>query len=353
MKEDEIMSKKEKFYNKMKYFLHRYFIVALNGMAIGLFASLIIGTIFQTLAKIPFLDILKPIAEALGAKSPVYGAAIGAGIALSLKHKPIVVVSSIAAASIAITNGGGPIGAYLAGLIAAEIGGLVVGKTKLDIILVPLSSILTGGLVAIYTGKPIGIAMTWIGEVISSATTAQPVVMGILIAVLVGMVLTAPISSAAICLSIGINGIAAGAAAVGCCCQMIGFAVCSYKKNGLSGLLSVGIGTSMLQFTNVIRKPIIWLPTIIASAILGPISTTLLQMPNTAAGAGMGTCGFVGQFGAIEAMTDLGYKWYTILWQVGLMHFILPIILASGINLLLIKLKLIDYDDYLLNREEF
>ena len=347
------MSKENKIWNKIKYFLHRYFIVALNGMAIGLFASLIIGTIFQTIAKIPYLDFLKPISDALGASSPVYGAAIGAGIALGLKHKPIVVVSAIAAASIAITEGGGPLGAYLAGLVAAEVGGLVFGKTKLDIILVPLSSILTGGLIAILTGEPIGMAMKWLGSIIESATTTQPFLMGIIIAVVVGMALTAPISSAAICISIGINGIAAGAAAVGCCCQMIGFAICSVKKNGLSGLLSVGVGTSMLQFTNIVRKPIIWLPTIIASAILGPISTCLLQMTNTSVGAGMGTCGFVGQFGAVEAMNNLGYEWYTILWQIGLMHFILPIILVFIINFVFEKLKLINSDDYLLNREQF
>ena len=347
------MSKKEIIWSKIKYFLHRYFIVALNGMAIGLFASLIIGTIFQTLTKISFLYFLKPISDALGASSPVYGGAIGAGIALGLKHKPIVVVSSIAAGAIAITQGGGPLGAYFAGVVAAEVGGLLFGKTKLDIILVPLVSILCGGVIAILTGKPIGIAMNWLGEVIEVATTAQPFLMGLVIAIVVGMALTAPISSAALCISIGINGIAAGAAAVGCCCQMIGFAICSIKKNGLSGLLSVGIGTSMLQFTNIVRKPIIWLPTIIASAILGPISTCLLQMTNTSVGAGMGTCGFVGQFGAIEAMTAQGADWFTILWQVGLMHFILPAILVFGINLIFEKTKLITPEDYLLNREDF
>ena len=347
------MIKKEQLISKIKYFLHRYFIVALNGMAIGLFASLIIGTIFQTLTKISFLEFLKPISNALGAGSPVYGAAIGAGIALALKHKSIVVVSSLAAASIAIGQGGGPLGAFLAGLVAAEIGGLVCGKTKLDIILVPLVSILAGGLVAILTGKPIGLAMNWIGKIIETATNAQPLLMGIIIAVIVGMSLTAPISSAAICISIGINGIAAGAAAIGCCCQMIGFAICSYKKNRISGLLSVGIGTSMLQFTNILRKPIIWLPTIITSAILGPISTCLLKMPNTATGAGMGTCGFVGQFGAVEAMIEAGYKWYTIVWQIGLMHFILPAILVFIINYLFEHYKLISSDDYLLNRDEF
>jgi uncharacterized membrane protein len=134
---------------------------------------------------------------------------------------------------------------------------------------------------------------------------------------------------------------------------MVGFAICSYKKNGISGLLSVGIGTSMLQFTNIVRKPIIWLPTIITSAILGPVSTCLLKMPNTATGAGMGTCGFVGQFGAIEAMNNMRYEWYTILWQVGLMHFILPALLVFGINYIFEHFKLVTADDYLLNREKF
>ena len=347
------MKNEKVIWSKTKYYLHRYFIVALNGMAIGLFASLIIGTIFQTLAKIPYLDFLTPIAESLGANSPVYGAAIGAGIALGLKHKPIVVVSSLAAASIAITQGGGPLGAYLAGVVAAEIGGLICGKTKLDIILVPLCSILCGGTVAIITGTPIGIAMSWLGSVIEDATTTQPFLMGLIIAVVVGMSLTAPISSAAICISIGINGIAAGAAAVGCCVQMVGFAICSIKKNGLSGLLSVGIGTSMLQFTNIIRKPIIWVPTIITSAILGPISTCVFQMTNTSVGAGMGTCGFVGQFGAVEAMMESGCDWITVAWQIGLMHFILPAVLVFGINLIFERFNLINPEDYLLNREKF
>lgn len=345
--------RKKEVWEKIKYFLKRYFITALNGMAIGLFASLIIGTIFQTIAKIPGLDFLTPISEALSATSPVYGCAIGAGIALALKHKPMVVVTALAVGGIAITTGGGPLGAYLAALIAAEVSALVYGKTKLDIILVPLVGILIGGLVAILTGSAIGTAMKWIGSVINGATNANPFLMGIIIAVLMGMALTAPISSAAICIMININGIAAGAAAVGCCVQMIGFAVCSIKKNGLNGLLSVGVGTSMLQFTNILRKPIIWLPTIITSAILGPISTCLLKMTNTSVGAGMGTCGFVGQFGAVEAMLDSGVEWYNVIWQIGLMHFILPAILVFGINLIFEKTKLITPDDYLLNREEF
>lgn len=337
---------------KVKYYAKRYLITALNGMAIGLFASLIIGTIFQTLFKLPFLDFLSPISTALGSKSPIYCGAIGAGVALSLKHKPIVVVSAIAASSIAFYTKGGPLGAYLAGLVACEVAGLICGKTKVDVIIVPFVGILSGGITAILTGGLIDWLMTGFGNFISYATNAQPFLMGIVIAVIMGMALTAPISSAAICMSIGINSIAAGAAAVGCCAQMIGFAVCSYKKNGINGFISIGIGTSMLQFTNILRKPIIWLPTIITSAILGPISTCLLKMTNTPAGAGMGTCGFVGQFGAVEAMANSN-DWFTIMWQIGLMHFILPAILVFGINYIFIKLKWIEHDDYLLEREKF
>ena len=192
-----------------------------------------------------------------------------------------------------------------------------------------------------------------LGELVMIATKLQPFLMGIIVSVLMGMILTLPISSAALGVILNLSGLAAGAATVGCCCNMVGFAVASYRENKVGGLLAQGIGTSMLQVPNIVKKPIIWLPTIIASAILGPISTTLLKMPNTSVGAGMGTCGFVGQFGAVEAMNNLGYEWYTILWQIGLLHFILPIILVFIINFVFEKLKLINSDDYLLNREQF
>lgn len=345
-------NKKSNFWNLVKKIANRYFLVALNGMAIGLFASLIIGTIFSTITKISFLEFLTPIAEVLSAKSPVYGGAIGAGIALALKHKPIVVVSAIATGALAILEGGGPVGAYLAALATAEIGGLLFGKTKIDIIIVPFCSILLGGIVAILIGEPIGQFMNFLGELINNATNQQPFLMGLIISVVVGMVLTAPISSAALCMSIGLDGIAAGAAAVGCSVQMIGFAVCSIKKNGFGGFLSIGIGTSMLQFTNILRKPIIWLPTIITSAILGPISSCWLKMTNTPSGAGMGTCGLVGQFGAYEAMNtseNIGI----IVLEISLMHFIIPAILVFGINYIFEKARLISPEDYLLNREQF
>lgn len=335
--------------NLIKKYATRYFLTALNGMAIGLFASLIVGTILSTLIKIPFLDFLSPITTVLASTSLVYGAAIGCGVAIALKHKPIVIVSALAAGAVAIDQSGGPLGAYLASLVACEIAGLVCGKTKIDIIVTPIVGILAGGIVAILCGPPIGEFMTFIGSIIESATNAQPFIMGVLIAVIVGMTLTAPISSAAICISMGLDGLAAGAAVVGCSVQMIGFAVQSIKKDGIGGFISVGIGTSMLQFTNIIRKPVIWLPTIIASAILGPISTCVFKMTNNSVGAGMGTCGLVGQFNAFSTMTDR--SGWMVLLQVSLLHFILPIVLVYLLNIIFIKIKLYNHEDFKLYRD--
>ncbi len=331
---------------KLKYFATRYFLTALNGMAIGLFASLIIGTILATLIKIPFLDFLTPITTVTS--SPlVYSAAIGCGIALSLKHKPIVVVGALVAAATSGNLGGGPLGAYVAALVACEVGGLVCGKTKIDIIVTPLVTILVAGIIAIITAPAIGAFMTFLGTIINNATNQSPLIMGILVSVLVGIFLTLPISSAAICISLEISGIAAGAAVVGCCVQMLGFAIQTYKSDKLSGFISVGIGTSMLQFTNIVRKPLIWLPTIITSAILGPISTCLFKMENTSFGAGMGTCGFVGQINAFNVSSD--YLLTTI--QVLSLHILLPIVLVFGFNMLFIKLGLYSHDDFKLYRD--
>ena len=179
--------------------------------------------------------------------------------------------------------------------------------------------------------------MSWLGEFINNATTMHPIPMGIVVSVVIGMALTAPISSAAICISIGISGLAAGAACVGCCCQMVGFAVASYRDNGIGGSVSQGVGTSMLQFPNILRHPQIWLAPTIASAILGPVSTAVLEMTNTSTGAGMGTSGFVGQFGAFDAMGASVSSAVTVL----LMHFILPAVLTLCFDLMFRKLGLV------------
>lgn len=317
----------------MKAFFDRYFIRAMGAMAQGLFATLIIGTILNQLAAIPHLGFLTQFTAQIGAASPVVGAAIGVAIAHSLGAKGLLLYTGTVTGALGYALGG-PVGAYIAAVIGNELGSLVAGKTKLDILLTPALTILTGGAAGIFVGPYIAEFMRWLGEFINEATEFAPIPMGTVIAVVVGMALTAPISSAAICISIGIDGIAAGAACVGCCCQMIGFAVASFRDNGFGGALSQGIGTSMLQFPNILKRPQIWLAPTLASAVLGPVSAAFLGMTNTATGAGMGTSGFVGQFGAFAAM---GTKVETCITVV-LMHFLLPALLTLGFDLFFRKL---------------
>lgn len=317
----------------MKSFFDRYFIKAMGAMAQGLFASLIIGTIFNQLAKIPYLGFLSNFTAQIGASSPVVGAAIGVAVAFSLGAKGLLLFTGTVTGAIGYALGG-PVGAYIASVIGNEVGSLVAGKTKLDIILTPTVTIISGGFVGVFVGPYINHFMTWLGSFINEATEMAPIPMGIIISTVVGMALTAPISSAAICISIGIDGIAAGAACVGCCCQMVGFAVASLRENGFSGMVSQGVGTSMLQFPNILKRPAIWLAPTLASAVLGPISTAILQMKNTSTGAGMGTSGFVGQFGAFEAMGASVPTAVTVL----LMHFIFPAVLTLSFDLVFRKL---------------
>lgn len=318
-----------------KGFFQRYFIDALGAMAQGLFASLIIGTIFGQLAKIPYMGFLTNFTTHIGdAKSPVIGCAIGVAIAYALGAQKLTLFTSAVTGALGYALGG-PVGAYVAAVVGAEVGSLVAGKTKLDIILTPATVILSGGAVGILVGPYINRFMVFLGEYINTATEYAPIPMGIVIAVIVGLALTAPISSAAICISIGIDGIAAGAAVVGCCCQMIGFAVAGYRDTKLGGAISVGVGTSMLQIPNIMKHPQILIAPTLASAILGPISTKVLAMTNTKVGAGMGTSGFVGQFGAFEAM---GFTAKSVI-EVLLMHFVLPALLTLLFDLILRKMK--------------
>jgi len=295
----------------VKKIYQRYLIDAMGAMAMGLFASLIIGLILTQLGKIPYLGFLGEFSAQIGAASPVVGAAIGVAIAVGLKVDPLVVYSSVATGALGYmaTSGGptaGPVGAYLAAVIGAELGRLVSKKTPVDIVITPMVTIIAGGLAAKFLAPGVGSFMTYLGEVVNSATQLNPIPMGLLVAVIVGMVLTAPISSAALCIMLGLNGVAAGAATVGCCAQMVGFAVASYRDNGFSGLLSQGLGTSMLQVPNILRRPQIWIAPTLAGAVLGPLAAAVFRMSNTSAGAGMGTSGLVGQFGTWAAMVTEG-----------------------------------------------
>lgn len=329
----------------IKKYFKRYFVDAMSYMALGLFSSLIVGLIISQLAKIPYLGILASFAEVLSASSPVVGGAIGAAIAYGLKSKPLVIFSCIAVGAFGYQLGG-PVGAYVSALVANEIASLVAGKTKIDIVVTPMVTIFVGGFVSTFCGPYLSKLMTELGDLINSATQLHPLPMGIAVSSLVGIILTAPISSAAICIMLELDGIAAGAAAVGCAAQMVGFAVTSFKVNGVGGLVSQGLGTSMLQFGNIMKKPQILLAPTLAGAVLGPVSTCLLKMTNTPSGAGMGTSGLVGQFGAYSAMSESFGAWQTIAMII-VMHFIAPALLSLMFHMIFKKTGLVK-DEYLL-----
>ena len=318
-----------------------YFLDALGAMAFGLFASLLIGTIFTTLGdklNIPFLlEIAKYAKQATGA-------AIGVAIAYSL-NAPSLVLFSATVCGIAGNALGGPVGAYVATVISTELGKIVSKETKVDILVTPSVVIISGVLLAMFVGPGINAFMEAFGRFIENATELRPFIMGIVVSVSVGMALTLPISSAALCIAIGLSGIAAGAATAGCCAQMVGFAVMSFKENRWGGLVSQGIGTSMLQMPNIIKNPLIWIPPTLAAAITGPIATCVFQLENVPIGAGMGTCGLVGPFGIITAMPDGGTRmWLGIL----LVCFILPAILTWIFGEIFRKLNWIKEGDLLI-----
>ena len=300
-----------------------YFIDALGAMAFGLFASLLIGTIINSVGKIFDLayltDRIWPLASG-GA-----GAAIATAIAYSL-DAPKLVLFANTIVGIGAYELGGPVGVYVASIFAVEFGKLVSKTTKLDIIVTPLVTILVGVILGDVVGPYVASFMTRLGDFIVRATEMQPFFMGIIISVSIGIALTLPISSAAICMMLSLSGIAAGAATVGCCCQMIGFAVISYRDNGIEGLFAQGLGTSMFQVPNTIKNPWIWLPSTLASAILGPVSTMIFKMTNIPLGAGMGTSGLVGQIGTFQAMA--GENFTSLFIRVVVLQIILPAILS-------------------------
>ena len=320
----------------LRRLFNKYVVKALSHMAQGLFCSLILGLIIGQIAKIPGLDFLNFIAEALSASSPLVGACIGLAIAYGLSCTPLVMISSAITGALGYQFGG-PVGAYLAVIVGEELGGLVSRKTPVDIIITPLVTIVAGGLFAKYCCSPINDFMLYLGEVINKATMLSPFMMGIAVSVLVGCALTLPISSVAICVMLGIDGLAAGAATVGCCAQMVGFAVISYRDNGMGGLLSQGLGTSMLQIGNIARKPVIWLAPTLTSAILGPVSTVWLQMTNNALGAGMGTSGLVGPLATFATMTEAGAAAGPLTIKILCLYFLAPALISLGIHMFMKK----------------
>ncbi|MBO7321513.1 MAG: PTS sugar transporter subunit IIC [Bacteroidales bacterium] len=321
----------------IKRLFRKYVVDALSYMALGLFCSLILGLIVGQLAKIEFLGFLGFIAEALSASSPLVGACIGFAIVLGLKYAPLVTISSAIVGALGYKYGG-PVGSYFAVIIAARVGELVSKKTPVDIILTPLVTIVVGGMIARYCCSPINDFMLYLGSLINNATALSPFLMGVVVSVLVGCALTLPISSAALCIMLGIDGLAAGAATVGCCAQMVGFAVISFKDNGVGGLISQGLGTSMLQIGNIVRKPIIWLAPTLTAAILGPVSTMVFGMTNNALGAGMGTSGLVGPIATYADMTAAGGDPTAIIIKIAVLHFVAPAIISLLIHFAMTRL---------------
>ena len=328
----------------MKKFFKKYIVDALSHMAFGLFCSLILGLIIGQIAKIPHLEFLGFIAEVLSAKSPLVGACIGLAIAYGLSCAPLVIISSAVVGALGYQFGG-PVGAYFSVIVASKVGTLISKKTPVDIILNPLVTIIVGGVIAKYCCSPINDFMLYLGSLINNATKLNPFLMGITVSVLVGCALTLPISSVAICVMLGIDGLAAGAATVGCCAQMIGFAVISYKDNGLGGFISQGVGTSMLQIGNIVRKPVIWIAPTLTAAILGPVSTVALKMTNSALGAGMGTSGLVGPLATYAAMTEAGADPAILIIKIVCLHFLAPAAIALAIHALMKKIGLVKPGD--------
>ena len=354
----EILKRKD-----IEFSMKRYGIDALSAMAQGLFCSLLIGTILNTLGTQFNIQLfsrtiatVNGIDYTIGAlASAMSGPAMACAIGYALHCPPLVLFSLITVgfASNALGGAGGPLAVFFVSIVAAEFGKLVSKETKVDILVTPLVTILVGVLLAASFAPMLGEIAMKLGELIMMATKLQPFFMGILVSVLVGIALTLPISSAAICAALGLTGLAGGAAVAGCCAQMIGFAVISFRENGIGGLISQGIGTSMLQMGNIIKNPKIWIAPIFTSAITGPIATCLfeLEMNGPAISSGMGTCGFVGQIGIytgwINDMTNGTKAAITLMdWTALVMIcFVLPAFVCPLINMLLERIGWVKSED--------
>ncbi len=349
---------------RVKKLLHRYFIQAMGAMALGLFASLLIGTIFTALGMIPHCEVFTAIGKFAQAMA---GPAMAAAIAYSLKADPLVIFSAAAVGNAANTLGGagGPLAVFFIAIAATECGMLVSKKTKVDILVTPFVTILVGGMLSIWVAPYIGTLVGYVSRFIGWAAWQAPFVTGIVVSVVVGICLTLPISSAAICAGLvltgshaavgGTEGLAvAGAAAVaGCCAQMVGFATISFRENGWGGVIAQGLGTSMLQMPNILRRPQIWIAPTLASAVTGPLAVCVfdLQMYGAAINSGMGTCGLLGPIGMVLGWLDPvnGYHGPTVgpLQWVGLVLvcFLLPALLSFVFNEILRMIGLVKTGD--------
>lgn len=349
--------------DKIKKALNYIFIDGLSGMALGLFGTLIIGTILAQISSfIPgvigqYLSYIASVSKA------ITGAGIGVGMASKYKSSALTSVSAavsgmigafaskllaetaLTAEGFLLSGVGDPLGAFIAAFFSIQVGKLISGKTKLDIILTPALSIIVGSSLGLLIGPYLSQVTTKIGELIKWSMDKEPFIFGIIVSVVMGMCLTLPISSAALCIILGLDGIVGGAAVVGCSAQMIGFAIASYRENKMGRFIAQGVGTSMLQMPNILKHPQIWIPPIITSAILGPISTVLLKMECDMTGSGMGTSGLVGQFMTYSAMTESGTSPAVVIIEIIIMHFIAPAALTLLISEFMRKKEFIKFGD--------
>lgn len=347
---------------ELKKVLDKIFIEGLSAMAQGLFATLIIGTIIQQIGTLlggavgDMIFVIGKVAASLT------GAGIGAAVAYRFRESPLVVVSAATAgmtgafaskllAGAVMVEGamvyagpGEPLGAFIAAYVGIVCGHLVSGRTKVDILVTPLVTIGAGSAVGLILGPPISEFMNWLGSIVNWGTEQQPFLMGIIVSVLMGMILTLPISSAALGIILNLSGLAAGAATIGCCCNMVGFAVASYRENKVGGLLAQGIGTSMLQVPNIVRKPIIWIPAIFSSAVLGPVGTMVLHMTSNATGSGMGTAGLVGQIMTWQTMIQTEPATVVLIKMLAV-QIVLPAIITLGASEFMRKRGWIKFGD--------
>ncbi|MDR2091079.1 MAG: PTS sugar transporter subunit IIC [Clostridiales bacterium] len=377
---------KEKVLPHIKRLSKRWFIDAFGGMAQGLFATLIIGTIIEQIGKLCGENAFGRTLQTVGIITQrLMGAGIGAGIAHALKANKLIIFSAAAAGFIGAFAGanyvsdgllgfygtaavglsdagktvvslvgpGNPIGAYLAAIIAVEAASLVAGKTKVDIILLPLITIITAAAAAVLLCPPVISAVNALGGAIAKATELQPFLMGVVVSVVMGLLLTLPTSSAAMWVAIAGGAMAAdpnmrlagGAAVVGCAAHMVGFAVASFRENRFGGLVAQGIGTSMLQIPNLMRKPVILIPAVAASAIVGPLSTCVFKLYCSFEGGGMGTSGLVGVISTITASSDAGVSPFAIFFGIALLFFIIPAAVAFFVSELMRKKGIIKFGD--------
>ena len=328
-------------------FLNNTLVKILNGMALGLMASLVTGVTLKQIGT--YLNIQELIMFGQVAQY-MMGPAIGAGVALSLEAPPLGVFASVVCGMLGagtikyggssyILASGEPVGSLAASVAGALASKAVFGKTKCDIIVVPGITIIAGGVISIFASPYISRFMMLIGNIINKSTNLNPLPMGILVALIMGIIITSPISSAAVAISLGLSGLSAGAATIGCACHMVGFAVAGYKDNGFNGLISHGLGTSKLQMANSIKNPLILVPPMAASVILGGVGAAIFKMENNKIGAGMGTSGLVGQFTTFEVMG--GKSFIPML----LLHFIFPAVIALLVSGIMRKTGLIKQGD--------